>query len=513
MKSSTVAVHWHDENQSIYSADFQPKKGKNMDRLVTGGGDNNIRVWKLHYNENTGEYSVEYLSTMKKHTQAVNVVRFDPSGQVIASAGDDGTLMLWKLSENVIKREFGEEADEDIQESWIVKKLYRTSISEIYDLAWSPDSKFIATGSMDNITRIYNVSTGEQIYQMNDHSHYVQGVTWDPKDEYLATQSADRSVIFYRLKRKDNDGLEVSLLTKSSRIDLSVIESHESTRGHLEREGNMSESSGKIGESKPDNQEIKKGASIEVPKKTMPLYYPETLQSFFRRLTFSPDGSLVLTPLGICRDDWLESTARMESCENTVNTVFVYTRSGLDKLPVCHIPSIKRPTIAIAFSPILYEPSTEVQAFSLPYKMIFAIATQDSVMIYDTCSLSPLAYVSNLHYSSITDIRWDADGLRIIVTSTDGFCSAITFDDGSFGNIYKDSSFFMAHASASAELDKERRNFIDNGQSLKNKNFADEEFTENREKESFSKSEVHEKSEHPVNHSSKKRRVVPMPVQ
>lgn len=513
MKSSTVAVHWHDENQSIYSADFQPQKGKNMDRLVTGGGDNNIRVWRLHYNEKTGEYSVEYLSTMKKHTQAVNVVRFDPSGQVIASAGDDGTLMLWKLSENVVKREFGEEADEDIQESWIVKKIYRTSISEIYDLAWSPDSKFIATGSMDNITRIYNVVTGEQIYQMNDHSHYVQGVAWDPKDNYLATQSADRSVIFYRLKRKENDGLDVSLLAKSSRIDLSAIRPHESTREHLDKVGTMREPPDKTDETKPDSHETNKGDSTEVPKKTMSLYYPETLQSFFRRLTFSPDGSLVLTPLGIYRDDCLESMPKVESNENTWNTVFVYARSNLEKLPICYIPSIKRPAIAIAFSPIFYERSADVQAFSLPYKMIFAIATQDSVIIYDTCSLSPLAYISNLHYSSITDIRWDTDGLRIIVTSTDGFCSAITFGENAFGKIYKDLSGFVTHVSSTAELDDKKQTLIDNGQNLKNIDSTDKELSEDKGKGSLSKSEVYHKSEEPMKHSSKKRRVVPMPVQ
>jgi chromatin assembly factor 1 subunit B len=35
-----------------------------------------------------------------------------------------------------------------------------SSGSEIYDLAWSPDGTFFVTGSMDNVARIYNASTG-----------------------------------------------------------------------------------------------------------------------------------------------------------------------------------------------------------------------------------------------------------------------------------------------------------------------------------------------------------------
>lgn len=42
--------------------------------------------------------------------------------------------------------------------------------SEIYDLAWSPDGLFFITGSMDNVARIYNASTGKQA-ELYSHSH------------------------------------------------------------------------------------------------------------------------------------------------------------------------------------------------------------------------------------------------------------------------------------------------------------------------------------------------------
>lgn len=44
--------------------------------------------------------------------------------------------------------------------------MCRSSGAEIYDLAWSPDAVYFIIGSMDNIARIYNASSGvySQLY-------------------------------------------------------------------------------------------------------------------------------------------------------------------------------------------------------------------------------------------------------------------------------------------------------------------------------------------------------------
>ena len=44
--------------------------------------------------------------------------------------------------------------------------------------------------------------------------------------------------------------------------------------------------------------------------------------------------------------------------------------------------------------------------FDLPYRMIFAVATQDSVWIYDTQQGGPICCFSNMHYASFTDLSW-----------------------------------------------------------------------------------------------------------
>lgn len=38
--------------------------------------------------------------------------------------------------------------------------------------------------------------------------------------------------------------------------------------------------------------------------------------------------------------------------------------------------------------------------------MVYAIATQDSVFVYDTQQHNPLAMISSLHYATLTDLAW-----------------------------------------------------------------------------------------------------------
>ena len=85
---------------------------------------------------------------------------------------------------------------EDLQyerEKWRVRTMCRTkSGQEIYDLAFSPDGKRVLTGSVDHTANVYDVATGQLIHTIAEHTNYVQGVAWDPFNQYIATQSSDR---------------------------------------------------------------------------------------------------------------------------------------------------------------------------------------------------------------------------------------------------------------------------------------------------------------------------------
>ncbi|KAK2048126.1 WD repeat domain-containing protein [Colletotrichum somersetense] len=546
MKSTPLIINWHDQNAPVYSAHFEPH-GKG--RLATAGGDNNVRLWKV---DSDGEdRKVEYLSTLTKHSQAVNVVRWAPKGEILASAGDDGNVIIWVMSEHSGPA-FGNEGLED-KETWRTKHMCRSSGSEIYDLAWSPDSSYFIIGSMDNIARIYSASSGTLVRQIAEHSHYVQGVAWDPLNEYIATQSSDRSVHIYSLKTKDgqntlsgNHDDKPSKIASHSKSDLPPRRISSSSpappdfnmRAHLTVEqavgspvpsapgtptsialpmnppsvishSRRSSFSSRRSPSPAPSMPLPAVMPMEPSPKPHPsgglgmknstLYANETLSSFFRRLTFTPDGSLLLTPAGQYQTQHNSEGSAKPTFEVT-NTVYIYTRGGINKAPIAHLPGHKKPSVVVKCSPIFYtlrtsppvtkhitidtsssedpipalpdpvskptgntsvmdppppptsvpesspvpskvEPSVATPgpkaAFALPYRMIYAVATQDSVLLYDSQQQTPICIVSNLHCATFTDLAWSSDGLTLLVSSSDGFCSTLSFAPGELGQVYQ----------------------------------------------------------------------------
>ncbi|XXH03086.1 hypothetical protein Hte_009476 [Hypoxylon texense] len=554
MRSTPLIINWHDKNAPIYSTHFEPH-GKG--RLATGGGDNNVRIWKV---EGDGENrKVEYLSTLAKHTQAVNVVRWAPKGETLASAGDDGNVILWVPSESHNPTTFGNEGLED-KETWRTRHMFRPTGSEIYDLAWSPDATYFIIGSMDNVARIYNAGTGVLIRQIAEHSHYVQGVAWDPLNEYIATQSSDRSVHIYSLKTKDGQyaltshdekttkiashakadlpprrissnspappdmgyrsQLAAAVDTPSASIGSPVLSAPgtpqsvplpmnpPSVYSHSRRSSFSSRRSVSPAPSlplpavMPIEPSPKLNHGLNFGMKNASLYANETLTSFFRRLTFTPDGSLLLTPAGQFQVQHQADGPR--PTYEVINTVYIYTRGGINKPPIAHLPGHKKPSVAVRCSPITYtlrqtppvtkhitidtssaedpipalpepisKPSPAVMdppppptsaapdpeksstpskhlnletgpstpgpkpTFALPYRMVYAVATQDSVLIYDTQQTTPISVVSNLHLATFTDLAWSSDGLTLLISSSDGFCSTLSFAPGELGQEYK----------------------------------------------------------------------------
>ncbi|KAI9810175.1 MAG: hypothetical protein M1827_006621 [Pycnora praestabilis] len=553
MKAVPHCINWHNDSQPIYSAHFEPH---GRGRLATAGGDCNVRLWRVE--ADAEDRRITYLSTLSKHTQSVNVVRFCPRGEMLASAGDDGNVLLWVPSETQTHTpSFGEDNLED-KETWRVKHMCRSFGSEIYDLAWSPDGVFFITGSMDNIARIYNAQTGQTVRQIAEHNHYVQGVAWDPLNEFVATQSSDRSVHIYTLKTKDGQ-FSLAQHGKITKMDLPArrISSNSPAPPDLGLRAQFTADASSLAIASPapsapgtpttlplpmnppavshsrrssfgSSPSIRRSASpapslplpAVKPMETSPnlhaglgvrntnIYANETFTSFFRRLTFTPEGSLLFTPAGQYKTSHPSLTDAAKTADDVINTVYIYTRAGFNKPPIAHLPGHKKPSIGVKCSPIYYthrplskntkhitmdtssteeaiallpepvvpsklpvtsavmEPpplanvlspasndrptsspkpsetesssltSGPPPAFALPYRIVYAVATQDAVLVYDTQQQTPLCVVSNLHFATFTDLTWSIDGLTLLMTSSDGFCSTLNFTAGELGQVY-----------------------------------------------------------------------------
>ena len=70
--------------------------------------------------------------------------------------------------------------------------------------------------------------------------------------------------------------------------------------------------------------------------------------------------------------------------------------------------------------------------FNLPYYMVFAIATFNSVLIYNTLSTLPMFLVSNIHFAALSDLTWNSDE-ALAISSLDGYITFCVFDKGELG--------------------------------------------------------------------------------
>ncbi|KAG6821105.1 hypothetical protein H0H93_006444 [Arthromyces matolae] len=130
------------------------------------------------------------------HTGPVLVVRWAHSGRWLASGSDDEIVMIWDLDPNARGKVWG--SDEVNVEGWKPLKRLPGHESDVTDVAWAPQDRYLASVGLDSQVLIWCGYTLERLRKLDQHQGFVKGVCWDPVGEFLATQSDDRSVKIWR---------------------------------------------------------------------------------------------------------------------------------------------------------------------------------------------------------------------------------------------------------------------------------------------------------------------------
>ncbi|KAJ3694401.1 hypothetical protein LUZ60_009881 [Juncus effusus] len=133
--------------------------------VVVGGQDGKLRVFAIE------EGVLKEQAVVEKHRGAITVVKYSPDGAMFASADTNREAVVW---------------DRVTREVKLKNMLYHTA--RINCLAWSPDSRLIATGSLDTTVIIYELerNASQRVTIKGAHLGGVYGLTFVGADRLVS---------------------------------------------------------------------------------------------------------------------------------------------------------------------------------------------------------------------------------------------------------------------------------------------------------------------------------------
>ena len=155
--------------------------------------------------------------------------------------------------------------------------------------------KLLDVQTLFSVNLLVDVNLSGSVHQILDgHSHYVQGVAWDPLAKFLASLSSDRTCRIYvnkPSKTKGNDRMNYICQYVISRLEPQTTDESKVRNFFCWHMPELN-----LFFSFPFFKSLICGIKMQTAKNH--LFHDETLPSFFRRLAWSPDGSFLLVPAG-----------------------------------------------------------------------------------------------------------------------------------------------------------------------------------------------------------------------
>ncbi|KAJ5378100.1 uncharacterized protein N7496_005509 [Penicillium cataractarum] len=120
--------------------------------------------------------------TLKSRSNVIRTVIFSPDGQLLStgSAGSSGTVQIWDTATGALRREFDGLGSDG-------------SSRDVYSVAFSPSSRFLASGCIGNIL-IWDTMKGNLQQTLTGHTWSVESVVFSPDGQLLASGSYDKTI-------------------------------------------------------------------------------------------------------------------------------------------------------------------------------------------------------------------------------------------------------------------------------------------------------------------------------
>lgn len=306
MKIETPQILWHSEgdkgvNAALSSVSMLASGIEESSHvLATAGGNTMIHLWKVQCGATSSATKIDFLCSLNRHDGPVNTLAFSPDGLHLATGGDSGSMIVWSVPLAKRGNDNGRHFWSTVtREQDLQVRIVASSGDSCCDISWAADSKRFLAGSIDHsivLCEDSNFGVGEASWRIvyrngMDHTHYVQGVSYDPLGVYLTSMSSDRSVRVFPRKSPPKSKKKVLRPSNEPKADTAAVV-----------EGLLTDTKVEMARSK--QLKYRKTATEDGGVIKQHLFADEsTLESFVRRLSFTTDGAFLVTPAALWHAD------------------------------------------------------------------------------------------------------------------------------------------------------------------------------------------------------------------
>jgi eukaryotic-like serine/threonine-protein kinase len=118
--------------------------------------------------------TITRLATHRGHSKEIYTLSWSPDGKFIASGSGDETVQVWNVARGTnILSYYGHR--------------HKLGKGLVQSVMWSPDGKYIVSGSWDKTVRIWDASTGRTVSTYRSYYEVVEAVAWSPDGKYIAS--------------------------------------------------------------------------------------------------------------------------------------------------------------------------------------------------------------------------------------------------------------------------------------------------------------------------------------
>lgn len=160
--------------------------------IITASYDGTLQLWDLPALLN-GE-GREPLRLFEGHEATVKNFAVSDNGELMASAGAERRLILWRLSDGAVLQQFDEVHE-----------------SEATDVGFLPDNQGLVSVGGGGQVKVWSFE-GQLLQEFQAHKGWINALSLSPNGQYLATASGDKTIRVWKWQDGQFDTTPVAIL-------------------------------------------------------------------------------------------------------------------------------------------------------------------------------------------------------------------------------------------------------------------------------------------------------------